>query len=196
MAESNGQDWKDLTPKLHELRFLAAKRGELKKQAASNGKKILVKGLVDPVPCVICGVVYDRYNHGKDKFENCAGCRAKLASGDTVLICKVNAQGLVDGRYLWLESNLSPNSAIVKGMAGKVIGVMPATMDLMIARKEGKAIKVVCPNCNDEMFAVRDTEVDPDGAVMARCLCSKCRGDTPLTEIGVTYFDKDGDEIK
>jgi hypothetical protein len=122
----------DLTPKLHELRFLKSKIPQLRRNAAKQSKKLVVNGMVDPIPCVICGTTFDRYNHGKEKHENCRSCRSKLESGQTCLISLVDAKGFYDGRYAWVQSDGTPMAEKLKGL---VIGVKPTTMDKILGKK-------------------------------------------------------------
>jgi hypothetical protein len=166
----------DLTPKPHELRFLKAMLPQLKRKAQSKAKKLYVRnGMIDPVPCVICGAVFDRYNSGKEKHENCISCRKKLEAGQTCVICKVGATGLVDGRFAWIMPDDHP---MAQKMAGRVIGVNAQTMD-MIKLKEKFAdlpddeIIQICPKCKKETQLKREVD-EPQEVVLATWPCPAC----------------------
>jgi len=166
----------DLTPKLHELRFLKAMLPQLKRKAASKSKKLYVRnGMIDPVPCVICGVMFDRYNGGKEKHENCIGCRKKLESGQTCVICKVGANGLVDGRFAWLTPDDHPAA---QQMAGKVIGVESHFMDAIILKQKlaelpDDEIIQICPKCKKETQLKREVDEPPE-TVLVTWPCESC----------------------
>jgi rubredoxin len=166
----------DLTPKLHELRFLKKMLPQLKRQAQSKGKKLYVRnGMIDPVPCVICGYTFDRYNSGKEKHENCPACRKKLESGQTCLLCKVDKSGLYDGRYAWLAGNDHPAA---RQMAGKVIGVDAQTMDSIVLKEklaelpDGDVIQI-CPKCKKEEQLKREVDEPPETALVT-WPCESC----------------------
>lgn len=176
----NGQ-----TPNFKELAFLRKNLKGLKAQSGNgHGKKLFIpKGMIDPKPCVICGEVYDRYAIGaKEKHENCPSCRKKLASGMSVVICKVGANGLVDGRYAFMEHD---GSEIGEKLAGQIIGIMPHEMDLMQAQAEGRTIKLRCPGCGFNETIVK-AEHEPEEAVAVEALCPKCRDESSPVPV---YFN-------
>jgi hypothetical protein len=181
----------DLTPKLHELRFLKKMLPQLKRKAQSKAKKLYVRnGMIDPVPCVHCGEMFDRYNGGGEKHENCIGCRKKLEAGQTCVICKVGKDGLYDGRYAWLSGNDHPAA---QQMAGKVIGVDANTMDSIILKEklaelpDGDVIQI-CPKCKKETQLKREVD-EPLEVVLATWPCSDCIMGG-LTQDEPLYFDK------
>ena len=166
----------DLTPKLHELRFLKSHLSQLKRMSQSKSKKLYIRnGMIDPMPCVICGDTFDRYNSGKEKHENCITCRKKLEAGQTCVICKVGANGLVDGRFAWLAGNDHPAA---QQMAGKVIGVDANTMDAIILKDKlaelpDDEIIQICPKCKKETQLKREVDEPPE-TVLVTWPCESC----------------------
>jgi hypothetical protein len=182
----------DLTPKLHELRFLKAMLPQLKRKAQTKSKKLYVRnGMIDPVPCVICGVMFDRYNSGKEKHQNCPSCRKKLEGGQTCVICKVGRNGLYDGRHAWLTPDDHP---MAQQMAGKVIGVESEFMDSIILKDKlaglpDDEIIQICPKCKKETQLKREVDERQEVA-LATWPCEDCIVEG-LTQDEPLYFDKD-----
>jgi len=184
----------DLTPKLHELRFLKKVLPKLKRQAQSKGKKLYVRnGMIDPVPCVICGTIYDKYSGGNPiKHENCPSCRKKLEGGQTVLVCLVDGKGLYDGRYAFIESD---NNQTAQKMAGQVIGVTPETMDLIELKQklaelsEGQYIQI-CPKCKKEEVMGGNIPINHS---LVQWPCPDC---ATKENSQVFYFDKNMNPIE
>src|SRR5450432_1450529 len=92
-------NFKGLTPTTNQLRLLKAKMPQMRGKAAKSGKKILVKGMVDPIPCVICGTMFERYRSDGVKHESCSGCRSRLEQGQVCIISKLTRDCVYDGRY-------------------------------------------------------------------------------------------------
>lgn len=156
-------------------------------KAAKAGKKILVKGMVDPIPCVICGTMFERYRSDGVKHENCAGCRSKLEEGQVCIISKLTRDGVYDGRYAFLTPDDSP---VAQAMVGKVIAVDPLTMTHIILKQrmaslESGYVIEYCPNChNDEVRKRGDGE--PADCLLVQWDCGKCE----KKEVGdPKYFD-------
>lgn len=121
-------EWKKNLPTSAELSFLKAKAPQLRQQAQrKNGKIIRPPGMIDPMPCVICGSVYDKYNNGSVvKHETCPECRRKLASGMACVVCRVDRTGIYEGRYAFLQPD---ENKLAQQLSGQVIPVSPETMD-------------------------------------------------------------------
>lgn len=181
----------DLTPKLHELRYLKRMLPKLKAQSQSKSPKVFVpKGFIDPIPCVICATEFDRYNHGKEKFEHCASCRDKLAGGQACCLCKVGADGLFDGRYCFVSPEDHP---MAKALAGKIIAVDPMLMQNLLLKKQCATLDdeyVVehCPKCHDESVRKRG-DGEPENYAVVQWDCGKC--EETVKNVGKPlYFDR------
>lgn len=181
------------TPSLPQLALLRNNRKKLRAKAASSGKKIITKGMVDPQPCVICGTIYEKYRSGDEpKPENCRSCQGKLNSGQCCVVCKVSADGLYDGRYLFLEP--STENGLAKNLVGKIVPCTVRTMDLLMAKKEGNVITVRCQVCGFSEI-VPKSESDPKNAVVIESKCPDCRPNKFKPE-AITFLNADGKEIK
>lgn len=180
------------TPSISQLSLLRNNRKKLKAKADVAGKKIITNGMVDPQPCVVCATIYERYRQNGSKPENCRGCQAKLDAGQCCVVCKVSADGLYDGRYIFLEPN--SDNILVKNMVGQIVPCTAQTMDLLLARKEGKVIIIRCHGCGFNEEVVKG-ENDPKEAVTIQSLCPDCRPDK-FVPAAVVYLDKDGKVTK
>jgi hypothetical protein len=93
----------DQTPTPEQLRKLKAMLPQLKKQAREKAQKTggrrrtQIERMVDPVPCQVCGVVFDRYNHGKQQNDFCSSCTTNLKSGQVALVT-------LSGRFAFLTT--------------------------------------------------------------------------------------------
>lgn len=179
------------TPSISQLALLRSNRKKLVAKAAVAGKKIIRNGLVDPVPCVICGTTYERYRSDGSKPQNCRACQSKLDSGQCCVICKVGENGIYDGRYVFLEPSI--DNILVKGMVGAIVPCTSHTMDLLIARKEGRVITIKCTQCGFVDEVVK-SDSDPKDAVVIQSLCPDCRPDK-LKPSQVIYLNADGKQI-
>jgi len=183
--------FKGLTPSATDLAFLKKNSKKLHKQGASKGKKLYVKkGMIDPMPCIVCAEIYDKYNSGAlIKHEYCPTCRGKLESGMVALVCRIGSNGLYDGRYAFMVPDDHPMAQKLKGT---IVGVDSVTMDSIILKNKfydlaGDEVIQICPKCKCKKVEKRDAD-EPVNVVLVQYLCENCgiEGETATEPL---YFD-------